>query len=163
MAQGTFYHYYKNKMGLFEELLQDFVDLLIGELHSFDYDCIVDADLYLLTGHQMGERIVKTFLENRELAHIFLRDAVGIDQNLSLIIGKGYSDIIKFAIKHLEYGVKFKVIGKEFSIKAIAMSMVGSLFFMINRYLLGEIRELSIETILEYSLKMHLYGIVIKK
>ncbi len=162
MAQGTFYHYFKNKRSLFEELLQDFVTMLVDKLNNFDFDKIKDTGTYISTGYFLGSSIIESFMENRSLAIIFLREAVGIDEGLSKIIDQGYSDVVNYTIKHIEYGQNLGIVTKDFSREVMAMSMVGTSVFMINRHLIGDLKDFDIDVLIEEALQVHLRGVLAK-
>ena len=160
MAQGSFYHYFKNKHSLFKELLQDFVDILVNGITSYDLNKIVDVETYLSSGYYFWKIILDSFFNNKTLALIFLRDAVGIDENLNRIIDKGYTDVIDYTAKHIDYGKNLGIVRKDFSSKIMAMSIIGTTIFIINRYLLDEIEDISTDKLFEDSLKIHLEGII---
>ncbi len=162
MAQGTFYHYFKNKHSLFKEILQDFIDMLVDGITAYDLNKIVDIGTYLSTGYFFGKVIVDSFFNNRTLALIFLRDAVGIDEELSKIIDKGYSDIIDYTSKHIEHGKAIGLARTDFNTKIMAMSIIGTSIFIINRYLINEITDIPIDQLLDEALRIHLEGILKK-
>ena len=136
--------------------------MLVDKLNNFDFDKIKDTGTYISTGYFLGKSIIDSFMENRSLAIIFLREAVGIDEGLSKIIDKGYTDVVNYTVKHIEYGQNLGIVTKDFSREVMAMSMVGTSVFMINRHLIGDLKDFDIDVLIEEALQVHLRGVLAK-
>src|ERR1700758_3597523 len=79
IARGTFYLYFESKRAIFDELLDHLVATLKAQVRRIDVG--PDAPPPVEQMNEMVDRLLRTLLDNREMAHILLREAVGIDKD----------------------------------------------------------------------------------
>jgi len=160
MAQGTFYHHFKNKRSLFEDMLQNFTDMLVTKIESNDIDKITDNESYISMGYNLGLSVIQVFMEDRALARIFFWEAVGIDSGLNEIIDSAYRRVTDYTQKYIEKGQSLGIVREDLHGKIMAVSMVGTSMHVINRYLRDDLSEFPENELLDSVIKMHLGGIM---
>lgn len=79
IARGTFYLYFESKRAIFDELLDHLVATLKAQVRRIDVGPGAPPPFEQM--NEMVDRVLKTLLDNREMAHILLREAVGIDKD----------------------------------------------------------------------------------
>ena len=77
IARGTFYLYFESKRAIFDELLDDLFAKLQAVVHRIEVGPGAAPPLDQM--HEIVDRVMDTLQQNRELARILLREAVGID------------------------------------------------------------------------------------
>jgi AcrR family transcriptional regulator len=79
IARGTFYLYFESKRGIFDELLDDLFVKLQAVVHRIEVGPGAAPPLEQM--HEIVNGVMETLAQNRELARILLREAVGIDSD----------------------------------------------------------------------------------
>jgi AcrR family transcriptional regulator len=102
IARGTFYLYFESKRAIFDELLDDLVATLKAQVRRIDVG--PDAPAPVLQMNEMVERVLKTLLDNREMARILLREAVGIDSDFDRKLADFYGLFEAMLISALHTG-----------------------------------------------------------
>ena len=77
IARGTFYLYFESKRAIFDELLDELFGKIQAVVHRIEVG--PGAAPPLVQMHAIVEQVMDTLQQNRELARILLREAVGID------------------------------------------------------------------------------------
>lgn len=77
VARGTFYLYFKSKRAIFDELLEDFLKRILGEIRRVDLS--PGAAPPLAQMRDIVERVLGVLLGSLDMARILLREAVGLD------------------------------------------------------------------------------------
>jgi AcrR family transcriptional regulator len=77
IARGTFYLYFESKRAIFDELLDELFAKLRAVVHRIEVGPGAAPPIDQM--HVIVERVLETLQQNRELARILLREAVGID------------------------------------------------------------------------------------
>ena len=76
IARGTFYLYFESKRAIFDELLDGLVTTLQAQVKRIE---VGPGTRPRRADERDGRSRAKTLLDNREMARILLREAVGID------------------------------------------------------------------------------------
>jgi len=79
IARGTFYLYFESKRAIFDELLDELFARLASVVRRIEVGPTAAPPEEQL--HGIVERVMETLQQNRELARILLREAVGIDSD----------------------------------------------------------------------------------
>jgi AcrR family transcriptional regulator len=77
VARGTFYLYFKSKRAIFDELLDDFLKRILGEIRRVDLSPGAAPPLEQM--RDIVDRVLGVLLGSLEMARILLRAAVGLD------------------------------------------------------------------------------------
>ena len=102
VARGTFYLYFEDKRGVFEELVDRFAQLLAMTIVRID-----PADAARTVSDQVREnirRIIGTCLSERSLTKILFTDALGIDSAFDRKIHGFYENVVQLLTESLRDG-----------------------------------------------------------
>ena len=102
IARGTFYLYFESKRAIFDELLDQLVATLKAQVRRIDVAPGAPPPVQQM--NEMVDRLLKTLLENREMARILLREAVGIDKDFDRKLADFYGLFEAMLVKALHTG-----------------------------------------------------------
>ena len=102
IARGTFYLYFESKRAIFDELLDDLVATLKAQVRRIDVG--PNAPQPVDQMNEMVDRVLRTLLDNREMARILLREAVGIDADFDRKLADFYGQIEAMLVSALHTG-----------------------------------------------------------
>lgn len=160
LSQGSFYNYFRNKKSIFQEILQTFVDRIAGAVAEVDLNTVKDETSYYLVGMNLGTTLSRIFLDERELARIFFREAVGIEPEFDQIVQDAYRRVTESTQAYVERGQAVGVVRTEISSHVTATAMVGMCSHIIERVLRGTLDGTDPQEILRTLVSIHLKGII---
>jgi AcrR family transcriptional regulator len=102
IARGTFYLYFESKRAIFDELLDGLVTTLQAQVKRIEVG--PDAPPPLEQMNATVDRVLGTLFDNREMARILLRDAVGIDGDFDRKLSDFYGRIEAMIVSALNTG-----------------------------------------------------------
>jgi len=102
IARGTFYLYFESKRAIFDELLGGLFTTLQAQVHRIEVGPNAPAPVEQM--HATVDRVLKTLLDNREMARILLREAVGIDSDFDRKLADFYGRIEAMLVGALDTG-----------------------------------------------------------
>jgi AcrR family transcriptional regulator len=108
VARGTFYLYFESKRAIFEELLDGLFATLASTVHRIDVTPGAPPPIDQVTA--IVDRIFATLDENRELARILLREAVGLDEDFDRKLADFYGRIERMIASALRTGMTLGVV-----------------------------------------------------
>jgi AcrR family transcriptional regulator len=108
IARGTFYLYFESKRAIFDELLDELFLLLAETVQRIDVSPgalppVVQMDATV-------DRVFGTLVENRDIARILLREAVGIDADFDRKLHDFYNRIEVLLVSAVETGVEMGLV-----------------------------------------------------
>ena len=124
VAKGTFYLYFESKRAIFDELLDDLVKTLQAQVKRIEVG--PDAPPPVDQMNATVDRVLKTLLDNREMARILLREAVGIDVDFDRKLSEFYGRIEAMIIGALNTGRQLGVV-RPCDAKVVARCVLGSI------------------------------------
>jgi AcrR family transcriptional regulator len=101
IARGTFYLYFESKRAIFDELLDDLFAKLQAVVHRIELGPASAPPLDQM--REIVNDVLETLQQNRELARILLREAVGIDADFDRKLSDFYGrlrGLIESAVKN---------------------------------------------------------------
>jgi AcrR family transcriptional regulator len=110
IARGTFYLYFESKRAIFDELLDELFTTLQSQVKRIEV-----GPGALPPVEQMDatvDRVMQTLLENREMARILLREAVGIDDEFDAKLAQFYGRIEALIISAIQTGQSMSLVRK---------------------------------------------------
>ena len=110
IARGTFYLYFESKRAIFDELLDELFTTLQSQVKRIEV-----GPGALPPVEQMDatvDRVMQTLLENREMARILLREAVGIDDEFDAKLAQFYGRIEAPIISAIQTGQSMSLVRK---------------------------------------------------
>ncbi len=102
IARGTFYLYFESKRAIFDELLDGLLISLRALVHRVDV--AAGAAPPILQLEATVERILQTLRDNRDVARILLREAVGIDAHVDGKLHDFYGRLLAMIVSAIETG-----------------------------------------------------------
>jgi len=108
IARGTFYLYFESKRAIFDELLDHLVTTLQAQVKRIEVG--PDAPDPVEQLNATVDRVLKTLLDNREMARILLREAVGIDTDFDRKLSDFYGRIEAMFVSALNTGRQLGVV-----------------------------------------------------
>ena len=102
IARGTFYLHFESKRAIFDELLADLVVKLQSTVRRIDVSGGAESPTVQLDS--MVVRVLETLVDNREMASLLLREAVGLDEDFDRKLRDFYGRIDTLLVSALERG-----------------------------------------------------------
>lgn len=91
IARGTFYLYFENKRGIFEELVDGLLERLRESIHMVDTSPGAPSARQQLVDN--FTRVLELFSEQRDLLSILLKSAVGLDREFDAKLSDFYEKV----------------------------------------------------------------------
>jgi AcrR family transcriptional regulator len=123
IARGTFYLYFESKRAIFDELLDGLVTTLQAQVKRIEVG--PDAPDPVEQMNATVDRVLKTLLDNREMARILLREAVGIDSDFDRKLSDFYGRMEAMLISALNTGRSLGLV-RPCDAKVVARCILGS-------------------------------------
>jgi AcrR family transcriptional regulator len=123
IARGTFYLYFESKRAIFDELLDGLVTTLQAQVKRIEVG--PDAPPPVDQMNATVDRVLKTLLDNREMARILLREAVGIDSDFDRKLSEFYGRIEAMFVSALNTGRQLGVV-RPCDANVVARCILGS-------------------------------------
>jgi AcrR family transcriptional regulator len=108
IARGTFYLYFESKRAIFDELLDELFTTLASTVRRIELGPEAPPPVEQMDA--TVDRVLDTLLENREMAHILLREAVGIDDEFDVKLEQFYGRIEALLISAIQTGHKMGLV-----------------------------------------------------
>jgi AcrR family transcriptional regulator len=124
IARGTFYLYFESKRAIFDELLDGLVATLQAQVKRIEVGPGAPPPVAQMDG--IVDRVLQTLLDNREMARILLREAVGIDVDFDRKLSEFYGRIEAMIMGALSTGRQLGVI-RPCDAKVVARCVLGSI------------------------------------
>jgi len=102
IARGTFYLYFDSKRAIYDELLEHFFALLTREVRPVDVSVNARPPIEQLRG--IVRHVLHVLVQNRDLARLVLREAVGLDADFDRKLQDFYGRILAVIQHALETG-----------------------------------------------------------
>ncbi len=124
IARGTFYLYFESKRAIFDELLDGLVTTLQAQVRRIEVGPGAAAPVEQMNA--TVDRVLETLLENREMARILLREAVGIDEDFDRKLGAFYGRINAMIVGALHTGQQMGLV-RPCDAQVVARCIVGTI------------------------------------
>ena len=123
IARGTFYLYFESKRAIFDELLDGLVTTLQAQVKRIEVGPGAPDPVEQMNA--TVDRVLKTLLDNREMARILLREAVGIDTDFDRKLSDFYGTIEAMLMRALDTGRSIGLV-RPCDTKVVARCILGS-------------------------------------
>jgi AcrR family transcriptional regulator len=104
VAKGTFYLYFSEKREIYVEVIRSFVDLVTEQTPS-------PSD-YFDRVRRGAVGLLEMLQQNRQLARLAYREALGVDEQLTALLQTFYREIADLEVKNLELAMQLGVVRK---------------------------------------------------
>jgi AcrR family transcriptional regulator len=129
IARGTFYLYFESKRAIFDELLDGLVTTLQAQVRRIEVGPGALAPVEQMNA--TVDRVLVTLLENREMARILLREAVGIDIDFDRKLGAFYGRIDAMITSAVNTGQQMGLV-RPCDSSVVARCILGTLKEVVN-------------------------------
>jgi len=123
VARGTFYLYFKSKRAIFDELLDDYLGQIRGQIRRVDVSAGAEPPVQQLLG--MFERILGVPLDSRDLTRILLHAAVGLDDDFDRKLAGFYGDVATLIEGSLRLGQHMGIV-TECDVHVASLCILGT-------------------------------------
>ena len=154
IARGTFYLYFDNKRSIFNELLDELIEMLGQRLERID-----PAEDVLAQMRQNVVGVVDLFLDNRELTRILVHEAVGLDSEFDHKLNEVFQRIHTMVEGSLRLGIEMGVV-RGCEARIATRCVMGSVREVIHYLVVeGEAADLDRSQLVEELLAYSLFGL----
>ena len=123
IARGTFYLYFQSKRAIFDELLDELFVTIQAQVKRIETGPNAAPPVEQMDA--TVDRVLDTLLENREMAKILLREAVGIDDEFDVKLKQFYGRIEALLAKAIVTGREMKLV-RACDAEMVARCILGS-------------------------------------
>jgi AcrR family transcriptional regulator len=123
IARGTFYLYFESKRAIFDELLDGLFTTLQAQVRRIEVG--PDAPPPEEQMNATVDRVLETLFDNREMARILLREAVGIDSDFDRKLFDFYGRIEAMIVGGLDTGRRIGLV-RPCDANVVARCILGS-------------------------------------
>jgi AcrR family transcriptional regulator len=135
IARGTFYLYFESKRAIFAELLDGFFATLARAVKRIDVGAGAPPPLEQTLDNV--RRILGVVTEERAMARILLREAVGVDAEFDGRLDDFYGRVEALIERGLRMGVTMKLV-RPCDPSLVAWCVLGSVKELVDRVVLAE-------------------------
>ena len=137
VAKGTFYLYFAEKREVYHEVIRGFMQLIHDTGATVaDKGAAVTPSEFFARAERVAQDLMKVFLQNRELARLAYREAMGLDPEIEAMMRGFYHQIARVAAKNIEIGIKVGIV-RRCNPLVVAYAQIG----MVERVLLALIER----------------------
>lgn len=140
VARGTFYLYFESKRAIFEELLDGLFATLASTVHRIDVSPGAAPPIDQVSA--IVERIFATLDENRELARILLREAVGLDEDFDRKLEDFYGRIERMIASALRTGMTLGVV-RTLDAEIVSRCILGAVKEIVHHVYVAQVTQAS--------------------
>jgi AcrR family transcriptional regulator len=123
IARGTFYLYFESKRAIFEALLDELFALLAASVRRIDTR--PEAPPPVEQMNQIVDQVFATLVDNREIARILLREAVGIDKDFDRKLADFYGRLQDLITRAVEAGIEMGLV-RPLDSRVVARCILGA-------------------------------------
>lgn len=123
VARGTFYLYFTSKRAIFDELLDDYLKALLGQIKRVDLGEGADPPVQQMLGNM--ERVLGALLDSQDLTRILLHEAVGLDADFDAKLAEFYGQLVALAERSLGLGQRMGLV-RDCDARVAALCVVGA-------------------------------------
>ncbi len=106
LGHGTFYRYFKNKLDIFQSLLDQMIEKIQVVLATEDPAAPNDVEEYRAQTFRLAAALAQALLVNRDLTRIFLREAVGLNDEVDAQVDRAMELLATFTSAFIRNGVE---------------------------------------------------------
>ena len=154
VSRGTFYLYFESKSSVFLELLDGFSSRLMSAIEVVDASA-PDAWIRVLSNLQ---RVVGLLVENRALAAVLFRSAVGLDETVDQRLERLHAHWRKMLVGALENGAARGMV-RPVNSELVATALIGSIKETLIEALIKTDKTVHVGELASTLMDLHLSGL----
>ncbi len=148
VGQGTFYRYFTDKRQIFEALLEEFFDKLLGEFSEMSARPPTNVREYRDASVNALERMAATVECNQKIARLFLREAPSVDRRFEDDLEKLYVEFARLAKHYLDHAIR-SGFARPCNTDLVSQALIGIGLRLSESWLTGRITNVSVKDLIE--------------
>src|SRR3954452_15325232 len=124
IARGTFYLYFESKRAIFDELLDGLFATLASSVQRIDVSPGAPPPVEQMNA--TVDRVFGTLGENREIARLLLREAVGIDADVDRKLREFYGRLESLVERAVTSGIELGLVREDCDPPTVARCILGA-------------------------------------
>ncbi|HET6582069.1 MAG TPA: TetR/AcrR family transcriptional regulator [Nannocystaceae bacterium] len=124
IARGTFYLYFASKQEVFAQLVDDFLQIIRGQVRRISLEVGADAPLDQLRAN--FRRVVTTVITHEDLATIILRDPTSFDEESRARVNLFFDQVLRMITDALRVGQGLRLV-RPCDVHLVAVTALGGL------------------------------------
>ncbi len=160
IGHGTFYRYFKNKLDIFNHVVEDVISRAARFVSDIDPREPNTLEEYRAQLETIGDRLFELFKKHPQISRILFYEAFGIDDEyLQRRIREVFDLFGKFTAMYLENGVRKGYLRGDMHIRETALAVNAALFEACRRVVSSEDPERAVEVWKETVITLMLEGL----
>ncbi|MBW1989674.1 MAG: TetR/AcrR family transcriptional regulator [Deltaproteobacteria bacterium] len=128
MGHGTFYRYFRNKLDIFDSVIDLVVDKIRAVAVEEDPESTNTADEFASQILRIGSRLYEIFMRDTRLARIIFYEALGVDRELNEKMDRVMATIHQYTELYLRNGMKKGFLQQDLDVPVLARSINAMIF-----------------------------------
>ncbi len=158
VAQGTFYLYFEGKEQLFGEILNDFLELVVETIASWEPADLDSRDALRHELTRVGLMLTDVLMDNRELTAIFFRESRAVSQEFQTFIREFY-ETLGAMLTSFNRILHKRGLLPQMNFEVLAYMTIGMVERVIKEYVVhGELQDVPAEEVVENLVGFYLDG-----
>ncbi len=160
MGHGTFYRYFKNKLDIFNHVVDEVIKLIAGVVYHVDHTASNSLEEYRGQLVEIGDSLFGLFKENPGIARVLFYEAFGInDPEIQQRI-RGIFDLFgQYTELYFRNGIEKGFLRKDMHVKETALAVNAALFEACRRVVSSPEPERDLEVWKETIISLLLEGL----
>src|SRR5687767_1610496 len=109
VGKGTFYLYFQEKREIYYEVIRGFFQL-IQDIAGSVGDTAREGLDFLAEAERAAQKLLRVFLDNRELARLAYRESMGLDPELERLVRGFYRELAEACAANIRLGMELGII-----------------------------------------------------
>ena len=157
MGQGTFYRHFESKRQVFEAIVDQFIADLLAPFAEMSEHLPTGVDEYRAASLRAVGRVAEFLERNREIAGLFLREAVGIDRGFEEKIAGFYDRLAALARFYLDHAIA-RGFARPCHSGVVSQSLMGVALRLIDSFWRGSFPDLTAQDLIREVVDFAFFG-----
>lgn len=160
IGHGTFYRYFKNKLDIFNHVVEEIVRMIGEVVNEIDPSAPTTLEEYRRQLEAIGDSFFGLFKENPNMARVLFYEAFGIDDVEIQERIRGVFDLFgRYTELYLKNGIEKGYLRKDMHVRETALAVNAALFEACRRVVLSPDPERDLEVWKETIISLLLGGL----
>ncbi|MBI2060851.1 MAG: TetR/AcrR family transcriptional regulator [Nitrospirae bacterium] len=133
MGHGTFYRYFRNKLDIFNHVIEEVIQRIAKVVASEDPSATNTVSEYRAQVERLGGKLFTLFMEDPYLSKLIFYEALGIDESLNRKIQNAMDLFGEFTERYLRNGKEKGFLKSGLDTKTTALALNAIIFEAVRR------------------------------
>lgn len=158
VAQGTFYLYFEGKEQLFGEILEDFLELVVGTIAAWEPSDLDTREALGSDLKRVGLLLTDVLMENRQMTGVFFRESQAVNHELQTLIREFYETLLAMLTSFNRILYERGLIAKM-NFRVLSSMTIGMVERVIKEYVVhGQLEDIPAEEVVDNLVVYYLSG-----